>query len=110
MRAALAWHLGGRAAFEVLDGPGWQPPADVVEEGRAALAAAFGRAAVRGERVTHHGAGMQLRYGRDELWYVLEKRSGAWELHHPPDVDPRRLVALVAPATAGTADASSDGG
>jgi hypothetical protein len=110
MRAALAWHLGGRAAFEVLDGPGWQPPADVVEEGRAALAAAFGRAAVRGERVTDHGVGMQLRYGRDELWYVLEKRSGAWELHHPPDVDPRRLVALVAPATAGTADASSDGG
>jgi uncharacterized Zn finger protein len=109
MRAALAWHLGGRAAFEVLDGPGWQPPADVVEEGRAALAAAFGHASVRGERVTHHGAGMQLRYGRDELWYLLEKRSGAWEMHHPPDVDPRRLVALVAPATTGTTEAPSDG-
>jgi uncharacterized Zn finger protein len=110
MRAALAWHLGGRAAFEVLDGPGWQPPADLVEEGRAAFVAAFGRASVRGERVTHHGAGIQLRYGRDELWYLLEKRSGVWELHHPPDADPRRLVALVAPATTGTAEAQSDGG
>ncbi|HEY0411501.1 MAG TPA: SWIM zinc finger family protein, partial [Candidatus Dormibacteraeota bacterium] len=55
MRTALAWHLGGRAAFEVLDGPGWQPPADVVEEGQAAVAAAFGRASVRGERVTRPG-------------------------------------------------------
>jgi hypothetical protein len=52
---------------------------------------------------------MQLRYGRDELWYLLEKRSGAWEMHHPPDVDPRRLVALVAPATTGTTEAPSDG-
>jgi hypothetical protein len=101
MRAALAWHLGGRTALEVLDGPIWQPPADVVEEGRAAVAAAFGRASVRGERVTHHEAGLQLRYGRDELWYLLEKRSGTWEMHHPPDVDPRRLVALAAPAVAG---------
>jgi hypothetical protein len=102
MRAALAWHLGGRTALEVLDGPIWQPPADVVEEGRAAVAAAFGRASsVRGERVTHHEAGLQLRYGRDQLWYLLEKRSGTWEMHHPPDVDPRRLVALAGPAVAG---------
>lgn len=95
MRAALAWHLGGREAFEVLEGPSWQPPAEVVEEGVAALGAAFGQASASGDRVTHHGLGLQLRYGRDGLWYLLEKRSGAWEMHHPPDADPRRLVALV---------------
>jgi hypothetical protein len=89
MRAALAWHLGGRTALEVLDGPIWQPPADVVEEGRTAVASAFGRASVRGERVTHHEAGLQLRYGRDELWYLLEKRSGTWEMHQPPAVEQR---------------------
>jgi uncharacterized Zn finger protein len=96
MRHALAWSAGGSAALEVLDGPGWQPPAEVAEEGRAAVAAAFGRASVRGERVTHLPAGVQLRYGRDGLWYLLVRRSGAWEVHHPPDVDPQRLVGLVA--------------
>lgn len=68
----------------------------MVEEGRAAVAEAYGRASVRGERVTHLAAGVQLRYGRDGLWYLLVRRSGAWEVHHPPDPDPQRLVDLVA--------------
>jgi uncharacterized Zn finger protein len=96
MRAALAWRAGGAAALEVLDGPGWEPPAEVIEEGRAAVAATFGRASVRGERVTHLPAGVQLRYGRDGLWYLLGRRSGAWEVHHPPGADPQRLIDLVA--------------
>ena len=97
MRAALAWHHGGASALEVLDGPGWQPPPEVMEEGAAAMVEAFGQASVRGERAGNRRAGVQLRHGRDGLWYLLVLRSGTWEVHHPPDADPRRLVALVAP-------------
>lgn len=37
MGAALAWHLGGRAALEVLEGPGWQPRTEVVERGTGGI-------------------------------------------------------------------------
>jgi hypothetical protein len=104
MRRALARHVGGNAGLDVLDGPGWQPPAEVVEEGEVAVCTAFGRASVRGERVTHRGVGVQLRHG---LWYLLVLRSGVWEMHHPPDVDPRRLIALVAPVTTEPGDVTS---
>ncbi len=69
-----------------------------MEEGAAAMVEAFGQASVRGERAGNRRAGVQLRHRHDDgLWYLLVLRSGTWEVHHPPDADPRRLVALVAP-------------
>ena len=95
MRVALAWLAGGSAALEVLDGPGWKPDAGDVEEGARALRADGGPVSVRGDRVTRAG-GVQLRYGRDGLWYLCVRRAGVWEIHDPPAPDPHALVALVA--------------
>ena len=50
----------------------------------------------RGDRVTHRGAGVQLRFGPDGLWYLLRRRGGLWEIHDPPEADPRALTAPIA--------------
>ena len=50
----------------------------------------------RGDRVTHRGAGVQLRYGPDGLWYLLRWRAGLWEVHDPPAADPQALMATIA--------------
>ena len=94
MRLALAWRAGGHAALDVLEGPAWQPPAEDVDEGARALASIGGRVTVRGDRVTGMGGGVQLRYGRDERWYLCVRRAGTWEIHDPPSADPRTLVPL----------------
>jgi hypothetical protein len=96
MRLALAWRAGGDAALEALEGTGWQPAAEDVDEGARALAAAGGRVTMRGERVTGAGGGVQLRYGRDERWYLCVRRAGTWEIHDPPSADPHALMPLVA--------------
>lgn len=95
MRLALTWAAGGAAALEVLNGAPWKPPPQEVEEGSAALRRVSGGATVRGERVSNGRAGVQLRYGRDGLWYLLVRRSGVWEIHDPPAADPEQLMSLV---------------
>jgi len=96
MRLALAWRAGGRSTLEVLDGPGWQPAAEDVEEGARALRTIGGRVTVRGDRVTGASGAVQLRYGRDQLWYLCVRRAGTWEIHDPPAADPGALLPLVA--------------
>ncbi len=92
MRRALAWRAGGAAALEVLDGPPWRPPPEDVEEGAAALRTVAAGVAVRGDRVTGAAAAVQLRLGRDGLWYRLVRRAGQWEIHQPPSADPSTAV------------------
>ncbi len=95
MRRALAWAAGGTAALEVLQGAPWRPTAEDVDEGAAALRSALGEVTVRGERVTCGSRGIQLRLGRNGLWYLLVRRAGLWEIHDPPAADPGELVSLV---------------
>ena len=95
MRLALAWRAGGSAALDALEGPAWQPSAEDLDEGARALAAVGGRVTVRGDRVTFTGGAVQLRYGRDERWYLCVRRGGTWEIHDPPSADPRALMPLV---------------
>jgi hypothetical protein len=96
MRGVLAWRHGGAGAVAVLDDR-WDPPAEVLDDARAALVAA-GTAQVRvdGNRVL--GTGIQLRYGRDRRWYRFEQRGTTWHVAAvAPDPDPARLLGPLDP-------------
>lgn len=82
---ATAWRLGGAGALSVLDDR-WDPPGDVLDEARRLLASPA-RLRIDANRVTLE-RGVQLRYGRDERWYRLERRAGQWEVVAAPDADP----------------------
>jgi hypothetical protein len=85
-RSALAWQVGGAAGLAVLTET-WRPPDDAVEEGRAALGPGAG---VRMNRVTL--GSVQLRLGRDGLWYRFRRNPGGWDADGSPEADPAALV------------------
>lgn len=95
-RRGLAWRHGGNAALEVLGAP-WEP-ADVdgdapelLKAARAALQEATGAAVgIRGNQVT--AGRMQLRLGRDLLWYPYALVDGQWEPAGAPQADPARAA------------------
>jgi uncharacterized Zn finger protein len=92
-RRALAWRHGGSAALEVL-GMAWEPAADdssdaaeLMKAAQAALREAVGAAVdTSSNRVT--AGGIQLRLGRDLLWYPYALSDGQWEPVGPPQADP----------------------
>lgn len=88
---AVAWRHGGAGAVRVLEDH-WDPPPEAMDEARRALAdqAAAPRVRVGANRVS--GAGIQLRYGRDGLWYRVERRGRTVEVVAPPEADPVHLV------------------
>lgn len=96
-RRGLAWRHGGTAALEVL-GTSWEPAADagsdapeLLKAARAALREATGAAVtIRGNRVT--AGEIQLRLGRDLLWYPYALSDGQWEPAGPPQADPARTA------------------
>jgi uncharacterized Zn finger protein len=96
-RRGLAWRHGGAAGLEVL-GTTWEPAADargdapeLLKAARAALLDATGAAvSARGNQVT--AAGIQLRLGRDLLWYPYALSDGQWEPAGPPQADPARAA------------------
>jgi len=98
-RRGLAWQHGGVAGLELLHAD-WDPPAseaaalDLLKAARAALRDVSGtRATVTRNRVT---AGcMQLRLGRDLLWYPYLRSDGAWEPAGPPKPDPAAAAATL---------------
>ncbi len=93
MRLALAWAAGSVGALEVLNGPVWLPPREEMDEGASVVRAAMDQpVSARGNRITYSDAGIQLRYGRDGLWYLLVRKSGSWEIHDPPTPDPWSMV------------------
>jgi hypothetical protein len=91
-RRGLAWRYGGSAALEVL-GASWEP-ADVGEDAPELLTAARATlqettGAAVGICCNQVTAGrMQLRLGRDLLWYPYALADGQWEPVGPPQADP----------------------
>jgi len=95
-RQALAWRHGGPSGLELLHGE-WDPAAEAAESAellkaaRAALRDVAGAPArVTGNRVT--AGRLQLRLGRDFLWYPYARSGSEWEPAGPPQPDPARVA------------------
>ncbi|MFF3603443.1 SWIM zinc finger family protein [Streptomyces sp. NPDC002463] len=87
-RAVAAWRQGGAAGLSVLEEP-WDPPAGPFDRARPALLAAD-FPAFRPWRNRLSGESLQLRLGRDGLWYGYESDAGRedWWPRGAPDPDP----------------------
>ncbi|MFJ4521095.1 SWIM zinc finger family protein [Streptomyces sp. NPDC088810] len=89
-RAVAAWRQGGPAGLDVLEEP-WDPPAGRFDRARPLLLAAD-LPAFRPwrNRLTHPRGHVQLRLGRDGLWYAYESEPGRddWWPRGTPDLDP----------------------
>ncbi|MFF0476056.1 SWIM zinc finger family protein [Streptomyces sp. NPDC004284] len=87
-RAVAAWRQGGEAGLAVLEEP-WDPPAGPFDRARPALLAAD-FPAFRPWRNRLSGESLQLRLGRDGLWYGYESDAGRedWWPRGAPDPDP----------------------
>lgn len=89
-RAVAAWRQGGLEALTVLEEP-WDPPAGRFDRARPLLRAAD-LPAFRPWRnhLTHPRGHIQLRLGRDGLWYAYESEPGRddWWPRGTPDLDP----------------------
>ncbi|WP_017238682.1 SWIM zinc finger family protein [Streptomyces sp. SS] len=87
-RAVAAWRQGGAAGLVVLEEP-WDPPAGPFDRARPALIAAdFPAFRPRRNRLSTES--LQLRLGRDGLWYGYESDAGRedWWPRGAPDPDP----------------------
>lgn len=91
-RQAHAWRLGGPDGVDVI-GEAWSPPADQLDEGRAAMAPS-GSVRTYRNRLTNSGAGVQLRLSRAGAWYRFEKAGGGWEVVAGPEADPVRALSV----------------
>ncbi|MGW6392202.1 SWIM zinc finger family protein [Streptomyces sp. NPDC055103] len=87
-RAVAAWRQGGAAGLAVLEEP-WDPPAGPFDRARPALLAAD-FPAFRPWRNRLSTESLQLRLGRDGLWYGYESDGGRedWWPRGEPDQDP----------------------
>ncbi|MEU1280572.1 SWIM zinc finger family protein [Streptomyces sp. NPDC005805] len=94
-RAVAAWRQGGAVALEVLEAP-WDPPAGPFDRARPALAAA-GLTAFRPWRNRLSAPALQLRLGRDGLWYGYESDRGRedWWPRGTPGPDPVATLATL---------------
>ncbi|WP_309059811.1 SWIM zinc finger family protein [Streptomyces sp.] len=89
-RAVAAWRQGGPTGLAVLEEP-WDPPAGRFDRARPLLLAADLPAfRPRHNRLTHPRGHVQLRLGRDNLWYAYESEPGHddWWPRGTPDPDP----------------------
>ncbi|MEU8542611.1 SWIM zinc finger family protein [Streptomyces sp. NPDC048717] len=91
-RAVAAWRQGGAAGLAVLEEP-WDPPAGPFDRARPALIAAD-LPAFRPARNRLSGRSLQLRLGRDGLWYGYESDAGRedWWPRGTPDADPVGVI------------------
>ncbi|MFJ9541078.1 SWIM zinc finger family protein [Streptomyces sp. NPDC101225] len=89
-RAVAAWRQGGIEGLAVLE-ESWDPPAGRFDRARPLLLAAD-LPAFRPWRnhLTHPRGHVQLRLGRDGLWYAYESEPGRddWWPRGTPDLDP----------------------
>ncbi|MFF3818401.1 SWIM zinc finger family protein [Streptomyces bluensis] len=100
-RAVAAWRQGGPEGLAVLEEP-WDPPAGRFDRARPLLLAADLPAfRPRRNHLTHPHGHIQLRLGRDGLWYAYESEPGRedWWPRGTPDLDP--VGALTGLGTAG---------
>ncbi|MFB9536785.1 MULTISPECIES: SWIM zinc finger family protein [Streptomyces] len=89
-RAVAAWRQGGLEGLAVLEEP-WDPPAGRFDRARPLLLAADLPAFRPGRNhLTHPHGHVQLRLGRDGLWYAYESEPGHddWWPRGTPDLDP----------------------
>ncbi|MFE7777323.1 SWIM zinc finger family protein [Streptomyces sp. NPDC057445] len=94
-RAVAAWRQGGLAGLAVLEEP-WDPPAGPFDRARPALIAAdFPDFRPRRNRLSTPA--LQLRLGRDGLWYGYESDPGRddWWPRGTPDADPVGALAAL---------------
>ncbi|MGW4751661.1 SWIM zinc finger family protein [Streptomyces chartreusis] len=101
-RAVAAWRQGGFEGLAVLEEP-WDPPAGRFDRARPLLLAAD-LPAFRPwhNRLTHPRGHVQLRLGRDGLWYPYESEPGHddWWPRGTPDLDPVGALTGLDPAGA----------
>jgi uncharacterized Zn finger protein len=95
-RTALAWRYGGQTGLETLTS-GWNPneeqpdAADLMKGAMTALRGATGEPAyVVANKVT--AGRVQVRLGRDLLWYPYLRSGEDWEPAGPPHADPVRAI------------------
>jgi uncharacterized Zn finger protein len=95
LRWAIAWQQGGRGGLDALRGT-WRPALEDLAEGRAALDrhASPGAARAWRNRITH--GDLQLRFGRDRLWYRFVRLGGDWVPDGEPSPEPGVLLAKTA--------------
>ncbi|MGW1780069.1 SWIM zinc finger family protein [Streptomyces sp. NPDC002143] len=89
-RAVAAWRQGGPDGLIVLEEQ-WDPPAGRFDRARPLLLAADLPAfRPRRNHLTHPRGHVQLRFGRDGLWYAYESDPGHddWWPRGTPDPDP----------------------
>ncbi|WP_371749171.1 SWIM zinc finger family protein [Streptomyces sp. NBC_00280] len=89
-RAVAAWRQGGLDGLAVLE-EAWDPPAGRFDRARPLLLAADLPAfRPRRNHLTHPRGHIQLRLGRDGLWYAYESEPGHddWWPRGTPDLDP----------------------
>ena len=88
-RAVAAWRQGGLAGLAVLEEP-WDPPAGPFDRARPALARRRLPALPPLAQPPLHAASLQLRFGRDGLWYGYESDPDRedWWPRGTPDTDP----------------------
>ncbi|MER5179352.1 SWIM zinc finger family protein [Streptomyces sp. NPDC002896] len=89
-RAVAAWRQGGEAGLAALEEQ-WDPPAGRFDRARPALLAAdFPPFRPWHNHLTHPQGHVQLRLGRDGLWYAYESEPGRddWWPRGTPDLDP----------------------
>ncbi|QXE37414.1 SWIM zinc finger family protein [Streptomyces sp. GMY02] len=94
-RAVAAWRQGGLAGLAVLEEP-WDPPAGPFDRARPALSAAdFPQ--FRPWRNQLSTPSLQLRFGRDGLWYGYESDRDRedWWPRGTPDTDPVGALAAL---------------
>jgi uncharacterized Zn finger protein len=103
-RAVWAWTFAGAAGVDALQEV-WSPPAADAARARAAIAAVFADdaqvpgIAVWRNRFTIDERDVQVRLGRDGLWYPYRRRAGEWWPGGPPGRDAGAVVSdLLAPA------------
>ena len=98
-RRGLAWQHGGAVGLELLHAewdptPGAAETADLLKAACAALRDASGSPA-RATRNQVTAGRMQLRLGRDLLWYPYVRSDGDWEPAGPPRPDPAEAAAAL---------------
>jgi uncharacterized Zn finger protein len=96
-RQGLAWQHGGAAGLELLHAE-WDPLADaagaagLLKGARGVLHDVAGTPA-RANRNRVTAGRLQLRLGRDLLWYPYVRSDGDWEPAGPPKADPAAAAA-----------------
>jgi len=97
LRWAVTWQQAGHGGLDALRTT-WQPAATDLAEGRAALDRPAGQSAVRAWHNRLTCGWLQLRLGRDGLWYRFVRSGGDWVLDGPPpSPEPDALLVEDAP-------------